>query len=273
MVSSYTTNKNLEKPGNGDYVDTWNVPVNADMDAIDQAFGGVTSFNATAGSAVLTDTQYRSLILLVSGAMSANVTYTIPSGVGGQWIVRNTTTDSSGGPWTVTFDSGGGGTSYVVPRNTSTIIFSDGTNIRTAPVVPEAIPSGTIMLFVQTAAPTGWTKSTTHDNKALRVVSGAASSGGTTAFTSVFTSRTITTSNMPSHSHGVNDPGHSHGITYVVPNSGAGPGWAGGNSYAPTTYGYSTSSAGTGISIQNAGSGTPMDFAVQYVDVIIATKD
>lgn len=45
----------------------------------------------------------------------------------------------------------------------------------------ELFPSGTAMLFQQTSAPTGWTKSTTHNDKALRVVSGTASSGGTTA--------------------------------------------------------------------------------------------
>jgi len=130
MASSFTTNKILEKPGNGDYVDTWNVPVNGDLDIIDQAFGGVTALNATGGSATLTDTQYRSLILSVTGAMSANVTYTIPSGKGGQWVVRNATTDGTGGPWTVTIASGGGGTSVVAPRTGPIGIYSDGTNIR-----------------------------------------------------------------------------------------------------------------------------------------------
>jgi len=134
MASSFTTNKVIEKPGNGDYVDTWNVPVNGDMDIIDQAFGGITALNATGGSATLTDTQYRSLILTISGAISANVTYTIPSGKGGQWIVRNTTTDASGGPWTITIASGGGGTSLSIPRTGVTTIFSDGTNILAAPI-------------------------------------------------------------------------------------------------------------------------------------------
>lgn len=141
MASSFTTNKVLEKPGNGDYVDTWNVPVNGDMDIIDQAFGGVTSLNATGGSATLTDAQYRSLIVSISGAMSANVTYTIPSGKGGSWIVYTNTTDSSGGPFTVTFASGGGGTSVVAPRGYVCTIYSDGTNIRFAdnrPIVPAA---------------------------------------------------------------------------------------------------------------------------------------
>lgn len=136
MASSFTANKSLEKPGNGDYVDTWNVPVNGDMDVIDQAFGGVTNLNATSGSATLTDTQYRSLILNISGAIAAPVTYTIPSGIGGQWIVRNTTTDSSGGPHAVTIVSGGGGTSVALDRNVNINVYSDGTNIRstTTPV-------------------------------------------------------------------------------------------------------------------------------------------
>ena len=130
MTSSFTTNKVIEKPGNGDYVDTWNVPVNGDMDIIDQAFGGTTSLNATGGSATLTDTQYRSLFFSITGAISASVVYTIPSGKAGQWIVFNSTTDSSGGPWTITFASGGGGTSFVVPRNTRMHIVCDGTNVR-----------------------------------------------------------------------------------------------------------------------------------------------
>ena len=134
MASSFTTNKVLEKPGNGDYVDTWNVPVNGDLDIIDQAFGGITALNATGGSATLTETQYRSLILTISGAIAASVVYTIPSGKGGQWIVRNTTTDSSGGPHTITIASGGGGTSLVIPRTGVTTIFSDGTNILAAPI-------------------------------------------------------------------------------------------------------------------------------------------
>jgi hypothetical protein len=133
------------------------------------------------------------------------------------------------------------------------------------------LPSGTAMLFVQTAAPTGWTKSTTHDNKALRVVSGAASSGGTTGFTSVFTSRTITTANMPSHTHVLTDPGHTHQIAFRQNVTGGGSGVELQNS--PSVGSYVSASATTGITIANTGGGTAMDFAVQYVDVIIATKD
>jgi hypothetical protein len=125
-----TTNKGLIQPANGSYVDTWDQPVNNDWSYIDTAFGGVTSLNATGVSAVtLTLTQYQPMAIAISGAISNNVTYTIPSGVGGNWIVRNTTTDATGGPWTVTFASGGGGSTVTVIRSVNSNIWSDGTNM------------------------------------------------------------------------------------------------------------------------------------------------
>lgn len=145
------------------------------------------------------------------------------------------------------------------------------------------LPSGTVMLFVQTSAPTGWTKSTTHNNKALRVVSGTASSGGTTAFTSVFTSRTLVVANLPAHTHGAGSytaasgGAHTHtissmGTTSDVTTDG------GGFRFANTAGTKTTDSDGahthtiSGTS-GSTGSGTAIDFAVAYVDVIIATRD
>jgi hypothetical protein len=51
--------------------------------------------------------------------------------------------------------------------------------------------SGTVLLFYQAAAPTGWTQVTTQNNKALRVVSGTGGgTGGSVAFTTAFASQT-----------------------------------------------------------------------------------
>ena len=53
-------------------------------------------------------------------------------------------------------------------------------------------PSGTRMIFQQTSAPTGWTKDTSDTNqRALRVVSGSASSGGSVDFTTAFASKGV----------------------------------------------------------------------------------
>lgn len=144
MASSFTTNKNLEKPGNGDYVDTWNIPVNGDMDILDAALGGTTSLNATSGNATLTSTQYQKAALNITGSISANVAYTIPSGVGGLWVVRNATTDSGNTTNFVTILSAGGGTNVTVLRNSPVMVWSDGTNIRDVSVnLPVGNTTGT----------------------------------------------------------------------------------------------------------------------------------
>jgi len=113
-----TTNKSLQRPANGSNIDVWDVPLNANFTTIDQAFGGSTSLNATGVTAyTLTSSQCAPLIISVPGGQCASVRYTIPIGIGGQWIVYNATTDSAGGPWTVTIASGGGGTSVAIQRS------------------------------------------------------------------------------------------------------------------------------------------------------------
>jgi hypothetical protein len=286
MASSFTTNKDIEKPGNGDYVDTWNVPLNGDMNVVDYALGTAISFNATAGSQTLgsydhstkalATYSYIPLIINVTGAISASVVYTIPSGVGGQWIVYNTTTDATGGPWTVTFASAGGGASYTVVRNAPITIYSDGTNVRS--VAPTPIPAGTVMPFYQAAAPTGWTQVTTVNDRALRIVSGTgAGTGGTVSFSTMFTgsystgSFTLTINEMPSHSHTINDPGHTH--AYGAYASTPGPGAVangGGGSTTPT------SNSTTGITVNSTGGGASHAHTIpslQYADVIICSKN
>ena len=195
MVSTYTTNKGLEQPGNGDYTDTWNVPVNDDLGFIDQAFGGVTSLNATSGSATLAETEYRSLILDISGAVSADVTYTIPSGVGGQWIVRNTITDASGGPHSILLTVSGSGSTVTVPRNSNTVLFSDGSFVRDITVSTFNAGSTDQVLYNDGVEITG-SSSLTFDGTTLQtdtgiidnsLTAGSLSVGGTSAFTDAVT--------------------------------------------------------------------------------------
>jgi len=127
-----------------------------------------------------------------------------------------------------------------------------------------AFASGTAMLFVQTSAPTGWTKSTTHNDKALRVVSGTASSGGTYTFSSTFANgntgaTTLSTSQMPSHAHNVI--------------------WAGGGNFGagnPTMQArYPSADIYTATDSQGGGGSHThsLSLAVAYVDVIICTKN
>ena len=189
-------------------------------------------------------------------------------------------------------------------------------------------------LWYQAAAPTGWTKVTTHHNKALRIVNtSGGGSGGTVGFTTAFTSKTptgtvsgsnsggsvanttatgsvsgsnsggsvnnttLSTSEIPSHTHNLQvlttDPGGSlpggapdyplsYGnngtfnstLSHPIQNTGGGgshghgfnnPSWSGSWSQGTFT---NPSWSGSG-----SFSGTALDFAVQYVDLIIAAKD
>lgn len=53
--------------------------------------------------------------------------------------------------------------------------------------IPDFLATGTRMIFNATTAPPSWTKDTTsHNNKALRIVTGTVASGGLSPFSTVF---------------------------------------------------------------------------------------
>ena len=119
-LSQFTTNKSIEKPQNGDYINTWSTPVNNDWDIIDTALGGNVTINVVGASGIvtLTTAQYRPPIIILSGALGANVNYQLPPNVGGQWSVFNNTS----GAYTVTISSASGGTTVTIPQGYSTSI-------------------------------------------------------------------------------------------------------------------------------------------------------
>lgn len=205
--------------------------------------------------------------------------------------------------------------------------------------------SGTALLFPMANSPSGWTKQTAQNDKAIRVVSGTTggtAGGGAQSFSQCFSStRTVTgtvdghalsAAEMPVHAHtqqgtfttgnvsndhthtwsgsantGGRSTGHTHtnasdGNNFVTAGgtlgSGSGLGYkqTAGTNYDDRDHIHGVSMSGTtsGISANhthqvtltgataNAGSGTAhvhtftsaaTDFAVQYLDVILATKD
>jgi hypothetical protein len=175
------------------------------------------------------------------------------------------------------------------------------------------LATNTVALFYQATAPTGWTRIDTHNNKALRVVSGTGPTGGGQGsstgggsgndtgrnFTSAFAStRTVP---LVDHSHSVSDPGHRHpyafaqgtgtainngynGISSVVYQGNVAElEQSGGNDgQRLAAFTANTAPATTGVIVNNASSGTnaggtqttgnTMDFAVQYIDVLLCSK-
>lgn len=139
-------------------------------------------------------------------------------------------------------------------------------------------PSGTVMVFHQAAAPTGWTQITSGiDNKMLRVVTSLGGGiGGNDLVTNwgnhkhVGGNHTLLESQIPAHSHAVL-PG---GQTFEVNNSSGGfgnnlAGFAGGTN---ALSGEDTQATG-GNEAHNHGDTVSSDFDPAFIDIIVATKD
>lgn len=162
----------------------------------------------------------------------------------------------------ITYDAAGA-PAAVVTGSSGQVLTSGGAGVApTFATGAASFPSGTKMLFQQTAAPTGWTKETTHNDKALRVVTGSVSSGGATAFGTVFGSskvsgaHTLTTGEIPSHTHTYN----------VASGSGSGSGYQAASLRADASY--TSGAAGSGGSHTHT-----LSLDLHYVDFIIASKD
>ncbi len=134
MTSTFTPNKNLEEPAHNDYVDTWQIPLNNDFSAIDLAFGGATTLNANglSGTQTLNVSAYLPLGFIITGTPSGNLTYQVPSGVGGFWVARNRT---SGASITIGFSSAAGGSTVNIPQGTNVPITADGTALGMVPIL------------------------------------------------------------------------------------------------------------------------------------------
>ena len=146
------------------------------------------------------------------------------------------------------------------------------------------VPQTTVSVFFQGSAPTGWTKSITHNDKALRVVSGTGGgSDGSIAFTSAFplsakpisaTSpitgtvgpHILTTPQLPSHTHA--NGGHI-GLSPGGGDVGAGGGWS--RNFPGVGANGGNQAHAHPFSGGSASFSTSMNLAVQYVDVIFAS--
>jgi hypothetical protein len=140
MTSTFTPNKNIEKPAHGDYNNDWDIPLNADMDDIDTALGGSVSIVITgiaSGTYALSLSQYRPSQIIFFGTFNVGVTlnFFLPSGVGGLWSIRNDVLGTTG---TIRILSAGGGSFVTLPQRTGgnigprTFIVCDGSNVEFA---------------------------------------------------------------------------------------------------------------------------------------------
>jgi len=170
---------------------------------------------------------------------------------------------------------------------TSGIQFGDGTILNSKYGI---IPQNTKAVFYEPSAPGGWSQVTTHNNKALRVVSGTGGgfgSGGTAGpggqpFSTIFPTSlrpisgnvTAVGSVQPTTLTTQQIPGHTHNAGSSVNVSPGSPGIGGRavNTNAPAT---SPTGGGQAHTHPFSGGSSPysgtIDLRVQYIDVIICS--
>jgi hypothetical protein len=221
MTSTFTTNKNIEKPAYNSYVDDWNTPVNADWDIIDRGFGGTHTVSLTSSNVTLTQDQCQNVHILLTGVLTANVTVNFPSGVSGFYIVDNVTT----GAFTVTLASAGAGPLAVTARqDANTFIWSDGTDVYLADSSPLNAGTGivisgtTVSLQTPVTAANGGTGSTSYSNGQLLIGNTA---GGLTKTTLTAGSGVVITNGdgtitIASSGGGGSGPGNAFAVSYLI---------------------------------------------------------
>lgn len=258
-----TPNKGYEVQVTGSNSGTWGDVLNDDViSPQDNNLGGIVSKSVAGSNITLSDTESQMVIVSLSGAQSADIQLT--TSCIGFFFVENLTTNS----FNITVVNDQIATGVIVPKGRSTVI-SDATNgCRVAGT--DSFPPGTPILFKQPNAPTGWTKQTSDNNKAVRIVSGTPSTGGTVAFDVAFASQAVA-GTVGSTALTINQiPAHSH--TYKIVSS-VGSGLAGGSDNGATSGTLDTSSVGGGQGHTHSFTGTAINLDVQYVDFIVATKD
>lgn len=157
--------------------------------------------------------------------------------------------------------------------------------------------AGTKMVFYQASPPTGWTKDTSNNDKALRVVSGSGGGyGGTHELSSppdlahthdlanhthtdpAAGSHTLTKAEIPPHVHTSKTityaQGYGGGVAGAVP-TGDTTGDGSPDGLAGNGHTHPSGGATTGPSVNTSGAASPTmtAFAPKYIDVIVAIKD
>lgn len=150
---------------------------------------------------------------------------------------------------------------FCEPPNVGGIVVQGFTSQPPAPT----FASGTSLACFNSTAPTGWTKQATHNDKAVRLVTGTPSSGGSVAFSTVF-GKTATDAytllspdDIPSHTHTILSAWRNASVTTNTMGSGGG---------GATSQSISPSATGSDGSHAHA-----MDIRVSYVDMIMINKD
>jgi hypothetical protein len=132
MASTFSTDLKLEIVATGEKAGLWGTITNTNLKQLEQASSGYISLDVGSGDLALAISQGaesngKNLYLKLTGTLAANRTVTVPDNFERVYIVQDGTGRSSSN-YTLTFKTVSGTGSVLPPASTS-ILYSDGTNI------------------------------------------------------------------------------------------------------------------------------------------------
>lgn len=190
------------------------------IEPIDLMLGGVLTKTLSDVNVTLSATEIQYAMIRLNGLLTGAVQIT--SSNIGFYMVENVTT----GSYAVTLTNGVAG--VTIEQDHRYLLFADATNgVRIISNVDldglsAQFPAGTVGVFPQASAPTGWTISSSFNDRDIRL--NATSGGGTAgsvAYTTLFgrtavDNYTLLTADTPAHTHsfsattGTESAGHTH---------------------------------------------------------------
>jgi microcystin-dependent protein len=124
----FTPNIQLEEPARGDYVGTWDTPVNNNMTLVDLVVGGNTTISGAAGSVVLSGAQFQAAMITINSTLLSNIAITFPTSFIKSYKIRNVCTGSSA--FFITLGTTAAATQLICPPPGEIIdVVSDGVSL------------------------------------------------------------------------------------------------------------------------------------------------
>jgi len=221
----YTTLKRLSVQTAGSNPGTWGAGGTSGddlntgvMGLVDTQLAGVSTFTVGASNVSLAYSDIQNCLFRFTGTLTASIVVSPAAGdattyFNGFYYFENLTT----GNFTITVTTADG--SVVLPQGRRGILFVSAVNNLAPRLIAitdsngdQPVPTGSVMLFYQNAAPAGWTISSSLNDYALKIVSssGGVASGSvnySTLFARTATDGyTLQIADIPPHTHSYTGP-------------------------------------------------------------------
>lgn len=254
----------LYAPADGADAGTWGSSWNSQGSGyLDNYIAGITSKSLSSSNVTLTAAEARTQMLRLTGTLLSAVDISV--GGGTLWNGFRSVENLTSGNFAVTLTYAA--VSVTIPQGRRCVVYLDSTyGPRITGIAgsstADPLPAGTVCLFAQASAPSGWTQVTTYNDYGLRLVnSTGAGTGGSVNFSTLFARTatdgyTLQIADIPPHTHSVGNQG-SNSIVSTA-----------GSNLLPTTAGGTTGSTGGGGSHSHG-----LDMRLKYLDIIIASRN